>query len=138
MITACDYALQMFTGHTGCLHVFPALSMEKGCKNHRETPCFSKEKIMHVVGKPFNIYRLLGNPMMIIGFPAICKYHLVSPQHRWLSSARYKLSQLKSHVTPYKFNSSHWMKSQHSDWRANFPPMRALYFIRGHMTFNLA
>ena len=37
----------------------------------------------------------------------------------WLSSARQKLSQLKSHVTPYKFNSSHWLKLQHSDWKAN-------------------
>ena len=84
MITACDYALQMFTGHTGCLHVFPALSMEKGCKNHRETLretlYSSKGKIVHVVGKPFNIYRLRGNPMMIIRFPAICNYYLVSPQ----------------------------------------------------------
>ena len=37
----------------------------------------------------------------------------------WLSSGRQKLSQLKSHVTPYKFNSSHWLKLQHSDWKAN-------------------
>ena len=37
----------------------------------------------------------------------------------WLSSAKHKLSQLKSHVTPYKFNSSHWLKLQHSDWKAN-------------------
>ena len=58
------------------------------------------------------------------------------PRTRWLSSARQKLSQLKSHVTPYKFNSSHWLKLQHSDWKANlvkdffwqinFPPMRAV------------
>ena len=66
----------------------------------------------------------------------------------WLSSARQKLSQLKSHVTPYKFNSSHWLKLQHSDWKANlvkdfflqinFPPMRALKFITGHMIFKLS
>ena len=38
--------LQIFTpwkqqaqGITGCLQVFPALSMEKGCNNHRETLC---------------------------------------------------------------------------------------------------
>ena len=53
--------------------------------------------------------------------------------------------ELKSHVIPYKFKSSHWLKSQHSDWRANivkdfffqinFPPMRALEFITGHVRF---
>ena len=52
------------------------------------------------------------------------------------------LPELKSHVIPYKFKSSHWLKLQHSDWRANlvkdfflqinFPPMRALEFIRDH------
>ena len=55
-------ALQMFTG------VFPAISMEKGCKNHRETLYSSKGKIVYVLGKPRNIYRLLGNPIVIIGF----------------------------------------------------------------------
>ena len=57
------------------------------------------------------------------------------------------IPELKSHVIPYKFKSSHWLKLQHSDWRANlvkdfflqinFPPMRALEFIRDHMTFKL-
>ena len=28
----------------------------------------------------------------------------------WLSSARYKLSQLKSHATPYESECSHWWK----------------------------
>ena len=47
----------------------------------------------------------------------------------------------------YKFKCSHWLKLQHSDWRANlvkdfflqinFPPMRALEFIRDHVTFKL-
>ena len=42
----------------------------------------------------------------------------------------------------------HWLKLQHSDWRANlvkdffvkinFPPMRALEFITGHVTYNPA
>ena len=46
------------------------------------------------------------------------------------------IPELKSTVIPYKFKSSHWLKLQHSDWRANlvkdfflqmnFPPMRAL------------
>ena len=57
------------------------------------------------------------------------------------------IPELKSHVIPYKFKSSHWLKLQHSDWRANlvkdfflqmnFPPMRPLEFIRDHMTFKL-
>ena len=55
--------------------------------------------------------------------------------------------ELKSHLIPYKFKSSHWLKLHHSDWRANlvkdfflqinFPPMRALEFIRDHVTFKL-
>ena len=29
------------------------------------------------------------------------------------------IPELKSHVIPYKFKSSHWLKLQHSEWRAN-------------------
>ena len=29
------------------------------------------------------------------------------------------IPELKSHVIPYKFKFSHWLKLQHSDWRAN-------------------
>ena len=29
------------------------------------------------------------------------------------------IPELKSHVIPYKFRSSHWLKLQHSNWRAN-------------------
>ena len=57
------------------------------------------------------------------------------------------IPEFKSHVIPYKFKSSHWLKLQHSEWRANlvkdfflqmnFPPMGALEFIRDHMTFKL-
>ena len=46
------------------------------------------------------------------------------------------IPELKSQVICYKFKSSHWMKLQHSDWRANlvkdfflqmnFPPMGIL------------
>ena len=46
-----------------------------------------------------------------------------------------------------KIECSHWLKLQHSDWRANlvkdffektfFPPMRALEFIIGHVIFEL-
>ena len=57
--------LQMFTG------VYPAISMEKGCKNHRETLYSSKGKIVYVVGKPCNIYRLWGNPI-VIPIPWLC------------------------------------------------------------------
>ena len=37
-------------------------SMGKGCQNHRVTLCSSKGKIVYVVGKPCNIYRLQGKP----------------------------------------------------------------------------
>ena len=57
------------------------------------------------------------------------------------------IPELKNHVIPNKFKSSHWFKLQHLDWRANlvkdfflqmnFPPMRALEFVRDHMTFKL-
>jgi hypothetical protein len=46
-----------------------AISMEKGCKSHKETLNSSKGKIVYVVGKPCNIYRLRGNPIVIIGIP---------------------------------------------------------------------
>ena len=39
------------------------------------------------------------------------------------------------------FECSHWLKLQHSDWRANlvnFPTMRSLEFITGHVMYNLA
>ena len=46
------------------------------------------------------------------------------------------ISRIINHMTRYKFECSHWLKLQHSDWRANlvkdffknmnFPPMRAL------------
>ena len=57
------------------------------------------------------------------------------------------ISQVISHMTCYKFKCSHWLKLQHSDWRANFvkdvslqinfPSMRALKFITGHVIFKL-
>ena len=58
----------MFTGNYGDLAGKSAISMEKGCKNHRETLYSSKGKIAYIVEKPCNIYRLQGNPMIIIGF----------------------------------------------------------------------
>ena len=57
------------------------------------------------------------------------------------------ISRIINHMTCYKFKCSHWLKLQHSDWRANlvkdffeinFPPMRALEFITGHMVYKLA
>ena len=50
------------------------------------------------------------------------------------------LPELKSHVIPYKFKSSHWMRANLvKDFflQMNFPPMRTLEFIRDHMTFKL-
>ena len=40
---------------------------------------------------------------------------------------------------PYKFKSSHWLRANLAKdffLQMNFPPMRALEFIRDHMTFN--
>ena len=57
------------------------------------------------------------------------------------------ISRVINHMTYYKFECSHWLKLQHSDWRANlvkdffkrnFPPMRALEFITGHVIYNPA
>ena len=39
-----------------------AISMDEGCRNHRETLYSSKGMIVYVVGRPCNIYRLRGNP----------------------------------------------------------------------------
>ena len=61
-----SYIPQVYTANVyRGLRVFPAISMEKGYKNHRET--LSKGKIVYFVGKPCNIYRLWGNPIVIIG-----------------------------------------------------------------------
>ena len=46
-----------------------AISMEKGCNNHRVTLYSSKGKIAYIVEKPCNTYRLGGNPVIIMGFP---------------------------------------------------------------------
>ena len=76
-----DAALQIFSpwklrglGITGSLQGKPALSLEKGCKNHKETLCM-----------------LWINPVIFTdcreilwfswGFYAICKYYMVYPQH---------------------------------------------------------
>ena len=57
------------------------------------------------------------------------------------------ISRIINHMTCYKYECSHWLKLQHSDWRANllkdffkidFPPMRALKFITGHVIYNPA
>ena len=53
------------------------------------------------------------------------------------------ISRVINHMTCYKFECSYWFKLQHSDWRANllkinFPPMRALKFITGHVIYNPA
>ena len=53
---------------TGFLLVFPAISMGKCCKNQKETLYSSKKKIVYVVGKPCNIYRLQENPIIIKSF----------------------------------------------------------------------
>ena len=57
------------------------------------------------------------------------------------------ISRAINHMTCYKFECFHWLKLQHSDWRANlvkdffekinFPPMGALKFLTGNVTFKL-
>ena len=64
---------------------------------------------------------------------AVAKFHLVDLI-------------IRSHEL-LKFNSSHWLKLQNSDWRENlvkdfslqinFPPMRALKYITSHVIFKL-
>ena len=53
-------------GLVGCATVCTkseVMLMEEGCKNHREKTLYSsKEKVVYVVRKPCNIYRLEGNP----------------------------------------------------------------------------
>ena len=50
------------------------------------------------------------------------------------------ISRVINHVTCPKFDSSHWLKLQHSDWREhfNFQLMRALEFIKDCMVYNPA
>ena len=61
----CASTLQMFTGVYGVSVGFPCNIYGKGLyKNHRETLYSSKGKIVYVVGKPCNIYRLRGNPSL--------------------------------------------------------------------------
>ena len=51
------------------------------------------------------------------------KHHLLepraNPKQEGFQLLYLIIPELKSHVIPYKFNSSHWLKLQHSDWRAN-------------------
>ena len=42
---------------------FPAICMEKDCKNKKETLDSPKEKIVCFVGKPCSIYRLWGETL---------------------------------------------------------------------------
>ena len=61
------------TGHYGCLQVqvFPALSMEKGCKNHRETLCmfWINHVTLQIAGKTHDNYRISPQSVNITGFP---------------------------------------------------------------------
>ena len=66
----------------------------------------------------------------------------------WFSAGMYKYKPgYKSHDLIW-IECSHWLKLQHLDWRENlvnnfffqinFPPIRALEFIIGHVNYNLA
>ena len=60
------------------------------------------------------------------------------------------VTEIKKSHDLLKLNSSHWLKLQHSEWRANLVKdfieekknstnaMRALKFLTGHMIYNLA
>ena len=70
--------LQIFTpwklrglGITGSLQGKPALSMEKGCKNHKETLCmlWINPVIFTDCGKPHDNYRISPKSVNITGFP---------------------------------------------------------------------
>ena len=63
------YTANVYRELRGDLQGKSAISMEKGYKNHRETLYSSKGKIAYIVEKPCNIYRLRGNPIIIMGFP---------------------------------------------------------------------
>ena len=72
------HTLQIFTpwklqglGITGSLQRKPALSMEKGCKNHKETLCmlWINPVIFTDCGKPHDNYRISPKSVNITGFP---------------------------------------------------------------------
>ena len=57
------------------------------------------------------------------------------------------ISRVINHMTCYKFECSHWLKLQHSDWRANlvkdfflnkFSTNESTRIITGHVIYNLA
>ena len=83
----CSPHCKCLQGITGDLQGKSAISMEKGCKNHRETLYSSKGKIAFIVEKPCNIYRLRGNPMVIIDviltalFHRYCRFSLQVPRN---------------------------------------------------------
>ena len=60
MITACDYALQMFTGHYGVSACFP-------CTEKPYTP--QRERLCMLWGNPLISTDCGKNPMITIGFP---------------------------------------------------------------------
>ena len=59
------YTANVYGGLRGiCRFSLQYYLWKKGCKNHKETLYSSEGKIMYVVGKPCNIYRLRGNPIL--------------------------------------------------------------------------
>ena len=65
---------------------------------------------------PFHCFIIEGQKLGTLGKSKFIKhannggFHLVGKIMR----------ELKSHMIPYKFQCSHWLKLHHSDWRANF------------------
>ena len=56
---------------------FTTKSMKKGCKNHRETLYPSKGKIVYVVGKSSNIYKLRGKPYDTLCCKCSCSFAIL-------------------------------------------------------------
>ena len=47
------------------------------------------------------------------------------------------IRELKSHMIPYKFKCANWLKLKTFRLESKLPPMRALEFMRDHVTFKL-
>ena len=71
---------------TGFFSNFVCFSESLNFKNQRETLYSSKGKIVYVVGKPCNIYRLRGNPIVIIASTPQFVNTVDSPNSKRLNS----------------------------------------------------
>ena len=118
---------------------FPAISMEKSCKNYIETLYSSKGKIVYVVGKLCNIYRLRGNPIVCkflwyLGYITSAILRLLPYLDRNRKKAGHSL--WESFQTARVFLLEKW---QHSEpffvsWRPNC--LTHIWFVKGNCLFS--